>query len=118
MTMSDAHPGTGAGPSAADAHPFVAFSEITVPIGGSVALLDAFAGRLGEVEAWPGFGHLEVWQDERDETRIVMVSWWDGHDSFAAYMRSDSHRRSHDRIPGGPDRARPAGFGRYRVVAR
>jgi len=47
-----------------------------------------------------------------------MVSWWDSQDSFTAYMRCESHRRSHDRMAGGPDRARPAGFSRFRVVAR
>lgn len=66
----------------------------------------------------PSFSRLEVWQDERDAERFVMVSWWDDHDSFTAYMRSRSHRRSHDRIPSGPDAPKPTAFARFRVVAR
>jgi heme-degrading monooxygenase HmoA len=97
--------------------PFVAFSEITVPPAGRDRLLDAFDERLREVEHWPGFQRLEVWQDERTQERLVMVSWWDDDRSFKAYMRSDSHRRSHARIPGGDDRARPDGFHRFRVVS-
>lgn len=97
---------------------FVAYSEISVPANGASALVEAFAGRIGEVESWPGFDRLEVWRDQRDETRFVMVSWWDSQDSFTAYMRSDSHHRSHDRMEGGADRPRPAGFSRFQVVAR
>jgi heme-degrading monooxygenase HmoA len=97
--------------------PFVAFSEIAVPASGRDRLLDAFRGRLGEVDAWPGFQRLEVWEDARDQERIVMVSWWDDDASFASYMRSESHRRSHARVPDGDDRARPDGFHRFRVVA-
>jgi heme-degrading monooxygenase HmoA len=98
--------------------PFVAFSEIRVPAAGAAALAEAFADRLREVEGWPGFGHLEVWRDARDQTRFVMVSWWNSQDRFVAYMRSASHRRSHDRIQGGPDRPRAAAFTRFQVVAR
>lgn len=97
---------------------FVAHSELRVTEPGGPALTDAFRDRLGEVEAWPGFQRLEVWRDERDQGRFVMVSWWDSKESFSAYMQSDSHDRSHARIPGGPDGPRPASFSRYRVVAR
>lgn len=98
--------------------PFVAHSEIRVPAAGAASLISAFEGRLGEVEPWPGFERLEVWQDERDDGRFVMVSWWDDKESFQTYMRSESHRRSHDRIPSGPDAPRPESFSRFRVVAR
>ena len=97
---------------------FVAHSEIRVPQAGAVELIAAFQQRLGEVETWPGFERLEVWQDERDDGRFVMVSWWDDKDSFQTYMRSESHDRSHARIPGGPDAPRPVSFARFRVVAR
>lgn len=97
---------------------FVAHSEIRATGGGEVALTAAFRDRLGEVERWPGFERLEVWQDERDDGRFVMVSWWDDKDSFSAYMRSSSHQRSHDRIPDGSRRPRPVSFSRFRVVAR
>lgn len=104
----------GSSPDAA----FVAHSEIRVPAGGVLDLVEAFRARLGEVDAWPGFCRLEVWQDERDAERFVMVSWWDSHESFSDYMRSQSHRRSHDRIPTGPDAPKPAAFARFKVVAR
>ena len=97
---------------------FVAHSEIRVPPDGATGLTAAFRSRLGEVDGWPGFSHLEVWQDERDTQRFVMVSWWENRESFTNYMRSQSHRRSHDRIPTGPDAPRPAAFARFQVVAR
>lgn len=96
---------------------FVAVSEIDVPAAGTDRLEAAFAARLGEVDDWPGFLRLEVWKDDRAPGRYLMVSWWSAESDFAAYMRSDAHRRSHARINGGPERPRPAGFRRYRRVA-
>ncbi len=98
--------------------PFVAVSDLTVPASGREALVAAFARRLGAVDTWPGFQGLQVWADPRDVTALVMVSWWDTEASFTAYMQSGDHRRSHDRIPGGVDRARPRRFRRYEVIAR
>ena len=98
--------------------PFVAQSEIRVPAAGAPGLVSAFRDRLGEVEDWPGFVRLEVWQDERDAERFVMVSWWDSHACFSEYMRSESHRRSHSRIPAGADGPKPQSFARFQVVAR
>lgn len=97
---------------------FVAHSEIRVPAGGVPDLIAAFRARLGEVDGWPGFARLEVWQDERDAEHFVMVSWWDSHECFSDYMRSESHRRSHDRIPTGSDAPKPTAFARFQVVAR
>jgi len=48
----------------------------------------------------------------------AMVSWWDSAADFSSYMRSDDHRRSHQRIPTGDLRPRAREFRRYRVVAR
>lgn len=96
---------------------FVAVSEISIEEVGAATLIDAFRHRLGEVDSWPGFRRLEVWQQESDATRFVMVSWWDDQDCFRSYMQSDPHRRSHDRIPNEPVRPKPAAFRRYRIVA-
>lgn len=97
---------------------FVAVSEISIDEIGTETLVEAFRQRLGEVDEWPGFRSLEVWQGDRDDTHFVMVSWWDDQDSFRAYMQSDAHARSHERIPDEPARPRPVRFRRYRVVAR
>lgn len=70
--------------------PYVAVSRIAVPPEGVAALETAFAERLGEVED----------------------------DAFRADMRSEAHRRSHTRMPGGPARPRPAGLSTFEVVAR
>jgi heme-degrading monooxygenase HmoA len=101
-----------------DSTMFVAVSEISAPASGAAALRAAFTSRLGEVDAWPAFDHLEVWQDERDPTRFVMVSWWADKADFNCYMRSESHRRSHDRIDRGSEGPRPTGFSRFGMVAR
>ena len=97
---------------------FVAFSQIHVPEGGAGQVETAFRERLGAVEKWPGFRSLEVWSDGADPTGYAMVSWWDSAADFSSYMRSDDHRRSHQRIPTGDLRPRAREFRRYRVVAR
>ncbi len=97
---------------------FVAVSELTVPEAGRKALDASFGDRLGAVDGWPGFQGLQVWAEVTDPCSLVMISWWDSPECFAAYMRSEDHRRSHRRIPGGDDRPRPRRFRRFEVVAR
>jgi heme-degrading monooxygenase HmoA len=46
-----------------------------------------------------------------------MICHWDSREQFLAYMRSADHRRSHERIPRGPDGPSPAGFTEYDQVA-
>ena len=96
---------------------FVAFSEIEVPQDGSAGLEQAFARRLGLVERWPGFVGLQVWKDRGRAGSYAMVSWWSSKEQFDGYMASVDHRTSHARVPTGPNRARPAHFRRYEVVA-
>ncbi len=96
---------------------FVVTSELRVRREGVAGLTEAFRGRIGLVDDWPGFDRLEVWHDERDPQRFVMTSWWSGADEFRAYMQSNEHRRSHERIPGGLDRPRAVAVRRHRIVS-
>jgi heme oxygenase (mycobilin-producing) len=98
--------------------PFVIVSDLRVAEVGAATLEQAFRERLGEVDAWPGFLELQVWRDERETERFVMVSWWRSRDDYVAYMRSAAHRRSHERIPVEPAAPRATGIGTFRVVAR
>jgi len=91
-------------------------SELAVAPEGAAALEEAFAHRLGEVDSWPGFIRLEVWRDPRHDGRYLMVSWWETKDLFKAWMRSQSHDRSHARVPTDPA-PRPVRFDRYEVIA-
>ena len=102
-------------PMVAGAH--VVVSELTVDIEGAAALETAFRNRLGEVDGFPGHLALQVWKDGRHPGRYLMVTWWESEVTFRAYMRSESHRRSHDRIPSDPVRARPVHVDRYSLVA-
>lgn len=97
---------------------FVVASEIATGEPATEVLEEAFRRRLGEVDGWPGFRHLEVWRDRRHPGRYLMVSWWDSQEHYAAYMRSDSHRRSHARIPHEPESPRAVTVDQYEVVAR
>ena len=97
---------------------FVAVSDLIVPEAGRAAVIAGFGDRLGAVERWPGFQGLQVWADPGDPTALVMVSWWDTQEAFAAYMGSGDHRRSHERIPTGDNRPRARGFRRYQVIAQ
>ena len=68
---------------------YVSVSRLRVPAERAPELLAAFAR---------GFLGLEVWQSERDPGEILMVSRWRDRNAFKGYMRSDAHRRSHNRI--------------------
>jgi heme-degrading monooxygenase HmoA len=61
-------------------------------------LVAAFRRRARLVDAADGFLSLEVWQSERDQGEILMVSHWRDRESFKHYMRSEAHRISHQRI--------------------
>lgn len=104
--MQGARPGT-----------YVAISEIAVDEAGAPALEAAFRDRLGAVDDWPGFLGLEVLRHRRRPGTYLMVSRWESKETFQAYMRSETHDRSHARIPGGAHAPRPAGFADYEVVA-
>lgn len=105
-------------PESDGAPSFVVVSDLRVDEVGAATLEEAFQDRLGEVDAWPGFLELQVWRDERDAERFVMVSWWSSREDYVAYMRSAEHRRSHARIPVEPSAPRAVGIGTFRVVAR
>ena len=97
--------------------PYVALSEIRVDAEGVAALEAAFADRLRAVDHWDGFLGLELLADRRDTGRFLMVSRWSSREVFVEYMRSQDHRRSHDRIDRGPLGPRAAGFDEFDVVA-
>ena len=73
-------------------------SRLRVPAERAGALVSAFRARVGLVDGADGFVDLQVWQSDRDEGELIMVSRWRDRDAFKAYMRSADHRVSHDRI--------------------
>jgi heme-degrading monooxygenase HmoA len=77
---------------------YVSMSRLSVEPEKAAALVSAFKGRLGRVESHSGFQGLEVWQSDRDPGEILMVSRWQNRERFKAYMKSDDHRESHERI--------------------
>lgn len=97
---------------------FVVSSELAVHPDRADDLVAAFRNRLGRVEHWEGFRHLEVWRDQARDDRFVMTSWWASRDAFASYMHSDDHRRSHARIPQGAARPRLVALHRYALIAQ
>jgi len=99
---------------AAGAH--VVVSELVIAEDGIETLETAFRTRLGEVDSFPGHLGLQVWRDDRHRGRYVMVTWWETADAFRQYMRSESHRRSHARIPSEPARPRAVRVDRFSLV--
>jgi len=77
---------------------YVSMSRLRVAASESDALVDAFRDRVHLVDDAPGFIDLEVWRSDRDPEEVLMVSRWRDRDAFTAYMRSEQHRISHDRI--------------------
>lgn len=78
---------------------YVSMSRLRIAPEKAAALVSAFKGRLGRVEDHEGFRGLEVWQSDRDAGEILMVSRWRDRECFKAYMKSEDHQESHDRIP-------------------
>ena len=77
---------------------YVSMSRLRVPAEQADRLVTAFRARVGLVDAHDGFVDLQVWQSDRDEGELIMVSRWRDRAAFTAYMRSADHRASHDRI--------------------
>jgi len=73
-------------------------SRLRVPAERAGQLVSAFRERVGLVDSADGFVDLQVWQSDRDEGELIMVSRWRDRDAFKTYMRSADHRVSHDRI--------------------
>lgn len=96
----------------------VVMSTLLVPPAGTGALEQAFRDRLGAVDAWDGFHGLEVWRDLHVPGRFAMTSWWRDRTTFASYMRSPDHVRSHARVPLGPDAPSLESVHRYELVTR
>jgi heme-degrading monooxygenase HmoA len=77
---------------------YVSLSRLRVEESRAGELVAAFRRRAHLVDAADGFVDLQVWQSDRDTGEIVMVSRWRDRAAFTAYMRSEEHRVSHDRI--------------------
>ena len=84
---------------------YVSMSRLRVPDERASALVAAFRRRARLVEEADGFVDLQVWQSDSDRGQLVMVSRWRDRDAFKAYMKSDRHRISHERIDPDLDRA-------------
>ena len=80
---------------------YVSVSRLRIPPERSAELVAAFRKRAGLVESHDGFVDLQVWQSDRDEGEVLMVSRWRTRDCFQQYMQSADHRVSHDRIDAG-----------------
>jgi heme-degrading monooxygenase HmoA len=76
----------------------VSVSRLRVPTERAPELVAAFARRARLVDGFDGFLGLEVWHSEREPGEILMVSRRRDRDAFTRNMRSDAHRRSHERI--------------------
>ena len=77
---------------------YVSLSRLRVPAHASEELIAAFRRRAHLVDEADGFIDLQVWRSDRDAGEILMVSRWQDREAFKAYMKSDQHRTSHERI--------------------
>ena len=116
MPTNPSHAAVGVATLAPAVH--VVVSELAISPEGADHLETAFQDRLGEVDGFPGFLHLEVWKDGRRPGRYLMVTWWESPDAFHQYLRSDAHYRSHARIPTQPARPAPVRVDQFSLIAR
>jgi heme oxygenase (mycobilin-producing) len=77
---------------------YVSLSRLRVPDERAAELVSAFRRRAHLVDDVDGFVDLQVWQSDTDRGELVMVSRWRDRDAFKAYMKSEKHRISHERI--------------------
>ena len=84
---------------------YVSLSRLRVDEGRASELVAAFRKRAHLVDSADGFVDLQVWQSDRDAAEIVMVSRWRDRAAFKAYMKSEAHAVSHERIDPELDRA-------------
>ena len=77
---------------------YVSLSRLRVPAHASEELIAAFRRRAHLVDDADGFVDLQVWRSDRDAGEILMVSRWEDREAFTAYMKSQEHRISHERI--------------------
>jgi heme-degrading monooxygenase HmoA len=77
---------------------YVSLSRLRVEEERAAELVAAFRRRAHLVDDADGFVDLEVWQSDREAGEIVMVSRWRDRDALKAYMKSEAHQASHDRI--------------------
>ena len=84
---------------------YVSLSRLRVPASRADELVAAFRRRARLVDEADGFVDLQVWQSDADPGELVMVSRWRDRNAFKAYMKSERHRASHQRIDGDLSRA-------------
>ncbi len=84
---------------------YVSLSRLRVEQPRAAELIAAFRRRARRVDDADGFHDLQVWQSDRDDCELVMVSRWRDREAFTAYMRGEDHRASHARIDPGLDAA-------------
>ena len=84
---------------------YVSLSRLRVEAERAAELVAAFRRRAHLVDSADGFVDLQVWQSDRDAGELVMVSRWRDRESFKAYMKSEAHQISHDRIDSDLDAA-------------
>jgi heme oxygenase (mycobilin-producing) len=77
---------------------YISLSHLRIDSAHAPELIEAFRGRSGLVEGHDGFIDLQVWQSDRDASEVIMVSRWRDRACFKAYMKSQDHQSSHDRI--------------------
>jgi len=77
---------------------YVSLSRLRIEPVRAPELIAAFRRRAHLVDAAEGFLDLQVWQSDRDDGELVMVSRWRDRAAFKEYMRSEAHQTSHERI--------------------
>ena len=77
---------------------YVSMSRLRIAEDRAPSLVAAFRRRIRLVDGADGFVDLQVWQSDREPGEILMVSRWRDRAAFTAYMRSEEHQASHDRI--------------------
>ena len=72
------------------------FNSLPVKEGAADRIVDRFAESRGHVQGFPGFVSMEVLKSDSEDEVLVITRWQD-HESFQAWVHSEDFSRAHGR---------------------
>ena len=76
----------------------VAYSYISATGRAAADFAGAMSRRAREVERFPGFIRFEFRREIGHEKRYVIATWWESRAALRAYLSSEEHRVTHQKL--------------------
>lgn len=76
----------------------VAYSFVSATGRAADEFVAAMSQRAREVETFPGFIRFEFRRETAHQKRYVIATWWETRSALRAYLVSEEHRATHDKL--------------------